>query len=447
MKTILHDEYDAFISAIECQRSEKAVRINRLKLKDYSISDFGNISLSTIEYAEDCHIINDCEGIGHTPEHHAGIFYAQDPGAMAPVSSLSIEPDFKILDLCAAPGGKSGQAAAKLGRDGFILSNEFVPKRAKMLVGNFERLGIKNGLVTSLDTSAFPKLYDSFFDLVILDAPCSGEGMFRKNSDAIQEWSPANVKACALRQREILENASGLVKDGGYLLYSTCTYSTEENEEVVDAFLKSHTDYELISVKDEIIKSTASGIKTSDEMTTNIYKTRRFYSHISRGEGQFIALLKRNAPLSTPKILFKDASSPITKEESKIVENFFKKNLEKNPEASLRRHGNNIYLISHGLPLPKNSVFSAGVLLGEIRSGVLFPSHQLFSAYGELFSIKVELSEHPELLKKYLHGEEITIESARSGWCSVQYKGASLGGGKISNGKMKNHYPKGLREN
>ena len=115
--------------------------------------------------------------------------------------------------------------------------------------------------------------------------------------------------------------------------------------------------------------------------------------------------------------------------------------------ASLRRHGNNIYLISHGLPLPKNSVFSAGVLLGEIRSGVLFPSHQLFSAYGELFSIKVELSEHPELLKKYLHGEEITIESARSGWCSVQYKGASLGGGKISNGKMKNHYPKGLREN
>ena len=182
-------------------------------------------------------------------------------------------------------------------------------------------------------------------------------------------------------------------------------------------------------------------------MSTDIYKTRRFYSHISRGEGQFIALLKRNAPLSNPKILFKDASSPITKEESKIIEDFFKKNLEKNPEASLRRHGNNIYLISHGLPLPKNSVFSAGVLLGEIRSGVLFPSHQLFCAYGELFSIKIELAGQPELLRKYLRGEEIAVDCQRSGWCSVQYRGASLGGGKISNGRMKNHYPKGLREN
>ena len=445
MKDLLGDEYDAFMRELELP-SVKGVRINRTKLKDYSDGDFKNFSLTPISYADDCYVIDSYSGIGHTPEHHAGIFYVQDPGAMATVGALKIKRGWKILDLCAAPGGKSGQAIARAGDEGFILANEYVPKRAKILVSNFERLGIKNAIVTSLDTAVFREMFENYFDLVIADAPCSGEGMFRKNEESVSEWSLDNVKACAKRQREILENASTLVKDGGYLLYSTCTYSIEENEAIVSAFLKAHVDYTLEDVNPEIEKITTDGVNFKGEMTTSIYKTRRFYPHVSKGEGQYIALLKRHGAELKEKILYKDASKAPSASEISIIEDFFKKNLSRIPCGKIRKYGENLVLISHGIPLPSKSVFSSGVLIGEIRGKNLFPAHHFFSAYGDLFVRRLELSSDTDRLGKYLSGEEIDAFELENGFAVVTYMGASVGGGQVSFGKMKNHYPKGLRE-
>ena len=375
------------------------------------------------------------------------MIYVQDPGAMATANALDILTGWRVADLCAAPGGKSGQAAAKIGDGGFLLSNEFVPKRAKTIVSNFERLGVKNAIVTSLDTKELPKLYRHFFDLVIVDAPCSGEGMFRKSDEAVMEWSEENVALCAARQTEIMKNAAPLVKVGGYLLYSTCTYSLEENEMIVDAFLKENPDFSLTEVKPALVNATADGIVFSGDAEPTLKLTRRFYPHTSRGEGQFIALMKCvGGQDDAQTILYKDASASPTKSELSAIERFFKENLISRPDGKIIRVGENLVLSSHGMPIPPRSVFSAGVLIGRVEKELLFPSHQFFSAYGHLFKRQENLTRGDARVQKYLLGEEIDAKSfSEGGWCSVIYEGAVLGGGKASLMKIKNHYPKGLR--
>ena len=445
MMTLLGEDYGAFIKKLEEEDEVKGLRINTLKLPDYRVEDFDSFAISSLSYAKDGYIIRECEGIGHTPEHHAGIFYMQDPGAMASLSALDIKSGWRVLDTCAAPGGKSGQAAALIGESGFLLSNEFVPKRAKILVSNFERLGIKNAVVSSLDTSELSKMYDRFFDLVIVDAPCSGEGMFRKTDAAINEWSEENVAFCQKRQLQILENSYNTVRGGGYLLYSTCTYSIEENEAVIDSFLTRHRDFRLCEVKEALKLASADGIQFEGAFCKDLAKSRRFYPHVSEGEGQFVALLKRDE-VGCGGVLYKDALKEPSREEMRAVTEFFKKNLREEPKGKIKKYGENLVLISHGVPLFSKSVFSSGVLLGEVRQGNLFPAHQFFSAYGELFIRRVELSERKESLKSYLMGMQIDAPDAENGFSVVTYMGASLGGGKISSMKMNNHYPKGLRE-
>lgn len=446
MKSLLSDEYENFIDAIENNDAVRAVRVNTLKTDVDSFLEKSGIDCAAIPYTRDGFILNRADGIGNTPEHHAGMIYVQDPGAMATANALDIEKGWRVLDACAAPGGKSGQAAAALSGEGFLHSNEYVPKRAKIVVSNFERLGIKNAVVTSLDTAEIGKMYSGFFDLVIADVPCSGEGMFRKSDEAVTEWSEENVLACAKRQKEILENLSSVVCRGGYLLYSTCTYSLEENEMTVDAFLTSHPDYVLVKVKDELVSATSDGITFPGAKSKNLSLTRRFYPHISKGEGQFIALMKRVGGESQKQtILYKDATKPLSKEESAALSRFFSENLTHAPDGKACKVGENIVILSHGYPIPPKSVFSAGVLIGTVQKGLLFPSHQFFSAYGELFKNKRILTRLDEDLARYLKGEEISSADISSGWCAVFYEGAALGGGKASLGRIKNHYPKGLR--
>jgi NOL1/NOP2/fmu family ribosome biogenesis protein len=347
--------------------------------------------------------------------------------------------------MCAAPGGKSGQAAAAIGDEGFLLSNEFVPKRAKIMVGNFERLGIKNAFVTSLDTGEFKKMYRSFFDFVIADVPCSGEGMFRKNEIAISEWSEENVMRCAERSREIIENAASVVAPGGYIIYSTCTFSIDENEAVVLDFLKSHDDFELAEVKKELRAVTADGVSIDGDTDGILQRCRRFYPHVSRGEGQFVALIRRRESDDMPTILYKNKAKEPDKSEKALIEAFLKDTLEAPIDAKAYKVGENVVLISHGVPVPEKSVFSSGVLLGEIRKGLLTPHHQFFSAYGKQFKRKLELSSSEEKTRKYLRGEEIENDGRGGGWCAVTYLGAPIGGGKAVGDRIKNHYPKGLR--
>ncbi len=441
-KILLGADYEDFICEIEENPPVRAIRINKIKSGDFNVFDIP-FPTEPLSYAENGYIINgDSRGIGNTPAHHAGLIYVQDPGAMASVSALDIEPTWQVIDLCAAPGGKSGQVLAALTESGFLISNEYVPKRAKILVSNMERLGAKNCAVTSLDTAKLADMFGARFDLVIADAPCSGEGMFRKCDDALTEWSEDNILLCAKRQREILDNAAKLVKAGGYLLYSTCTYSLEENEMQIDDFLNLHRDFSLCDVKKELHAVTADGIVFDGAKSKDLSKCRRFYPHISKGEGQFIALLKRDLSKEpyAPKLSGIYKSPP--KSEIAVIEKFFKENLREMPDGKLLKAGENTVLVPHGMPLPEYSLYMSGVLVGEVKGSNLFPSHHFFSAYGKLFKNQVELSE--EKVIKYLRGEE-TDSDAPSGWCTVLYKNAPLGGGKISGGKIKNHYPKGLR--
>lgn len=444
MKLLLGEEYQNFEYALTHQRAQKGLRVNTLKCSDEELVKNSSFPLSPLSYVDHGYVFKEeISGIGNTPEHASGQIYVQDPGAMASAAALEVTPGMLVADLCAAPGGKSTQIAAKLMGEGVILSNEFVPKRAKILVSNFERMGIKNGIVTSLDTKEFTNLYEDIFDIVVVDAPCSGEGMFRKDVPAIEEWSLENVNVCKNRQREILENASKILKSGGKLLYSTCTYSLEENEMTVDEFLFDHPDFELCEVNDELKSVTADGIVYDGAKCSALNKCRRFYPHKAAGEGQFIALMQKNSG-GRGEFLYKDSLKNPSRDELKAIEEFFSSSLLKRPNGEIKKHGENLVLISHGMPIPPKSVFSAGVLIGEIRGKILFPSHQFFSAYGDLFKNKIQLSQNDA--KLYLAGEEISCDlSSASGYCALFYGSASIGGGKISNGKIKNHYPKGLR--
>ncbi|MBR2971417.1 MAG: hypothetical protein IKC61_00635 [Clostridia bacterium] len=446
MQSILGDEYPVFIEALETKPAVRGMRANLIKTSPKKLIEDGEFRLEALSYADNGFILREERAMGASPYHHAGMVYMQDPGAMASAAAIDIEPEWWVADLCAAPGGKSSQIAERLGEDGFILSNEYVPKRAKIIVGNFERLGVRNAIVTSLDTARLAEMYEGIFDLVVVDAPCSGEGMFRKSEDAVNDWSEDNVRISAGRQREILSNARTLVKPGGYLLYSTCTYSPEENEENVEDFLIANPDFHLVKVKDAIIKNTCPGLNRFAERIDNIEYARRFYPHVSDGEGQFLALMQRdeNSDIKQ-RILYKDEAKQLSKQESTVVLQFFKEALESAPQGRVVKVGENIVLVGHKCPIPKGSVFMSGVMLGEIKGTTLVPHHQFFSAYGELFKNKIYLGRDDSRVEKYIAGEEIDEYDGLKGWCAVFFEGAALGGGKASGGKIKNHYPKGLR--
>ena len=445
MQSVLGDEYPAFIEALETRPAVRGMRANLIKTTRDKLVGDGEFKLEALDYVDNGFILREERAMGASPYHHSGMVYMQDPGAMASAAALDIQPDWWVADLCAAPGGKSSQIAERLGDEGFLLSNEYVPKRAKIIVGNFERLGVKNAIVTSLDTERIAEMYEGVFDLVVVDAPCSGEGMFRKSEEAINDWSEENVSLCAKRQKTILENAKGLVKAGGYLLYSTCTYSPEENEETLCNFISRNSDFKLVKLKDAINNRTRPGLERFGKCA-NVEYARRFYPHVSDGEGQFVALMKRdgNADIKQ-RILYKDEAKPLSKQESAAVSVFFKEALTTPPKGRVVKVGDNIVVAGHSCPIPRGSVFMSGVLLGEIKGSTLVPHHQFFSAYGDLFKNKLLLTRADERVEKYLAGEEIDDTSSLKGWCAVFFEGASLGGGKASGGKIKNHYPKGLR--
>ncbi len=447
MSAILGDDYAAFIRALEEDKSVRGMRVNTLMASAERVEELFDHKLEPIPYCEEGFIPENAEGIGNTPEHHAGMIYMQDPGAMAALCALDAIPaDAWVLDMCSAPGGKSSQIAARI-PDGFLLANEFVPKRAKTVVSNLERMGVKNAAVISLDTKELPRMFSCTFDFVICDAPCSGEGMFRKSDEALTDWSEENVKMCAERQLKILKNAPSLIKGGGYLLYSTCTYSLEENEMTVDSFLAENPEFSLVDVPKKLHEATADGIVFDGAKCTELSKCRRFYPHISKGEGQFVALMKKSENAGgLPTILYKTAEKPLKKDELSVVQKFFFDNFTAVPKGRISKVGENILIIPHSCPIPERSVFMGGVLIGEIVKGVLHPSHQLFSAYGALMKRREELSKGDRRVAAYLRGEEIdAVGMQDSGWCAVMYYGATLGGGKASGGRIKNHYPKGLR--
>ena len=450
MRLLLGDEYEKFCVALSEGESVHAVRYNPDKIsKEAFLSTFEK-ELRPLSYSKEGYI-SSLAKIGHHPLHHAGAVYSQDPGAIAPLSCLTIEKGWRVADFCAAPGGKSTQIASAVGDAGFLLSNEINLPRCRTLAGNIERLGVKNAFVTNVSTDVIASWFSSFFDLVVVDAPCSGEGMFRKYDVAGEEWKPELVPMCSARQKEILAHAAAVVKDGGYLLYSTCTFSLEANEEHIDAFLESHPAFSVCEVSDEVKAVTANGIAFAGAKHAEaLKKARRFYPHIHPGEGQFMCLLQKTGGEEPSRVCYQGVKNAISKEEKKVVEAFFKEVFVKPiseilPDYILIKQGETISLIPDGVPLPPNRVYLAGVTVGTVQKGRLAPHHHLFSALGKYFRIQLPLALDSKELQAYLHGETIPVEGLSDGFGVVTVLGASLGGIKVVGNVAKNHYPKGLR--
>ena len=438
MKALLGAEFDNYVKAF----SEEPVRAFRVNTDKISLEDFQKINIFSSEkipYVQNGFYLN-FDKIGNHPYHHAGMIYVQEPGAMAPAECVEIKPDWKILDMCAAPGGKSTQLRNKLSEKGVLVSNEIIPSRCKILTGNVERLGLRNTVTTCMDTKRLAKAFPQTFDLIMVDAPCSGEGMFRKEEIAIDEWSEENVKMCAERQREILENACRCLKDSGYIIYATCTFSLEENEMTVDSFLQSHPEFELVRVKEEVIENTSDGIFFEGCKTENISLARRFYPHKSKGEGQFMAVLhNKNEFYETPKKLKKE---PVKID--KCVTDFLDDVLISYDKSNVLMYNGNPVYFTPDFEVKKGTAFSCGVTIGEIKKNYILPHHQFFMAMGKDFKRKIELSPDSDEMKKYLHGEEFETD-CENGWAVVTVKDCSIGGVKVVSGRAKNHYPKGLR--
>ena len=292
-----------------------------------------------------------------------------------------------------------------------------------------------------MDTDKLARLFPNMFDLVMADAPCSGEGMFRKEDIAIDEWSTENVKMCAERQKGILENAAKLVRNGGCIVYATCTFSLDENEMVVDAFLAAHPEFELIPVCEKVIGSTSDGITFEGCGCNNIQNARRFYPHIAKGEGQFMAVLKNTAQSEE-----RSKYIPIKQKIDKVVFDFLDTTLSEYNKDDVTLYNGNPVFFSQAIEVKKGTAFSCGVCIGEIRKNYILPHHQFFMAMGTSFKRKICLEANSTELVKYLRGEEISCQ-CDNGWAVVMVDGCAVGGAKVVLGIAKNHYPKGLRTN
>ena len=273
----------------------------------------------------------------------------------------------------------------------------------------------------------------------MVDAPCSGEGMFRKEEIAIDEWTPENVTMCAARQSEILDNAVRALREGGYIIYATCTFSLEENEKTVDAFLTAHPEFEIVPVKESVQAHTADGIAFAGCRCENIHYARRFYPHTGRGEGQFMAVLHHTGEAEERTI------KPAKAEKiDPAVTAFLDDTLLTYEKDHVRMYNGSPVYFTPDMTVEKGAAFSCGVTIGELRKNYIQPHHQFFMAMGRDFRRKIELSADSEALTRYLHGEEIETE-AENGWAVVTVDGCAVGGAKIVSGRAKNHYPKGLR--
>ena len=464
MTDLLGEESQAFFDELENGHAVRSFRINENKI---SASDFEALNIQIdrkkADFPEGSYYTEE-EFPGHLPCHHAGMIYMQDPSAMATVHAVKIEKGAAVLDSCSAPGGKTTQLSAMTGESGILVANEYEAKRCRILLGNVERMGCRNTVVVNLDTAVLAETYPNKFDVVLCDAPCSGEGMFRKNSLAVGEWSLANVDMCASRQREILTNVAKCVAPSGKLIYSTCTFSLEENEMNVKWFLDTHPDFELCDVEEDLKRVTSDGI-CLEGCGYDMKKTRRFYPHKAKGEGQFIAVLQRSGEAamvvdersSRKDKKKKTADRKPSREEIELLaaaKQFLDENLRKGFENGVeyKLHAlNGKAYLKRDIALPPYGVFASGVCVGEMNGKRFLPHHQLFSAFGTGFVRRVQLRYDDELTEAYLKGMEIAIDGKAEsdgkidGWAAVIVDGCALGGGKISSGVCKNHYPKGLR--
>ena len=417
--TQLGEEYEDFLRSLERPRAV-ALRFNPLKGEVPQLPFVGSpVPWETMGYYYD----PDSRPGLHL-YHEAGVYYLQEASAMAPVALLDPQPGERICDLCAAPGGKTTQIAGRMLGEGFLLCNEYSPKRAKILSRNIERMAVANALVTNGPTEVLASRFPGFFHRVLVDAPCSGEGMFRKEEAAVADWSQDAVEMCAHRQQEILNNAARMVAPGGRLVYSTCTFAPEEDEGVVAEFLARHPEFSPERVEAPWFQAVENG-------------GYRLWPHKLLGEGHFAAVLKRNGGEEGRVPVCPGGRLP--KEWTE-----FARTLEiRLPAGKAVAFGANLYWAPEELPeLAGLRVLRPGLELGEVKKGRFQPAHALALWLKDCGNTARFAPESPELAR-YLHGD--VIPWGKKGWCLVMAGDYSIGWGKGDGNCLKNHYPKGLR--
>ncbi len=419
MEAMLGSEYPAFLESLERPRAV-ALRFNPLKGDAPSLPFVGD----PVPWEEKGFYYDPCARPGLHPYHEAGVYYLQEASAMAPVTLLAPQPGEYVCDLCAAPGGKTTQIAGKMAGEGFLLCNEINPKRAKILSRNIERLGVANALVTNEHPENLAKHYPEFFDKVLIDAPCSGEGMFRKEEAAVTDWSVETVQMCARRQREILHSGASLVRPGGRLVYSTCTFAPEENEQTVERFLADHPDFTPEEVSAPWFAESGKG-------------AFRLWPHKLLGEGHFAAVFRRSGVPEDRATVPKGETLP------KAWQAFAKDMDISLPAGKAVSFGQSLYWATAGMPdIGGVRVLRPGLELGEMKKDRFQPAHGLalwLKSAKNVWDLPADSKE----IAAYLHGE--TLAAKVSGWCLVTVDGYSIGWGKGDGNILKNHYPKGLR--
>ncbi len=491
MKNLLPErEFNEFIDSFgDTDERYHALRINTLKAKKENDSKeileklkdcFGEGLGDQVPWESNALYYEDNIAPGKHPYHEAGLYYIQEPSAMAPVNYLDPKPGERILDLCAAPGGKSTQIAGRMQGKGILISNEINRDRSKILSLNVERLGITNCMVLNETPGNLSERFAGYFDKILVDAPCSGEGMFRKNEIATTEWSIDNVKACALRQKEILDCASVMLSPGGTLVYSTCTFSPDENEESIYRFLLEHKDFHVQKVpltggmeqaRTEFISKDC--ITENTDCLKEVDNAVRLWPHRLKGEGHFMCVLKRdgvNTAISAedPAGPRKDGyvpggrNLPAKKEIIKIFNEFAKETLAFRDNSSyitksglnlgqtLFLFGEQLYLAPADMPSTNGlKVMRPGLHLGTVKKDRFEPSHALALAMKAEDAVNVsDFSSDSLEIRQYLNGQTLRCsDKSGKGWTLVTVDGYSIGWAKQANTMLKNHYPKGLRIN
>lgn len=426
------------------EKPYKGIRINTLKASNNILLKLKYDIKKTPFDINSYYILSDESGLGKHPYHHAGAYYLQEPSASSAVCAMNIQPGEKILDLCAAPGGKSTQIAAYLNGKGLLWSNEYIKNRTQALLSNIERIGIRNAVISSIHPDILCNKLQGYFDKVLVDAPCSGEGMFRKEPQAILNWSIENINTCARRQLEILNSAAKAVKENGILVYSTCTFAPEENEICIDKFLTNNKNFELISC--DLNFGRQGYTKFSDKYDMSL--TRRILP-LDGGEGHFIAVMKRIAPNYCSIAEYNYKNSKKDNIDKYNAEKLYNELFSNKITGTLAVFQDKIRLLPYNLPdLTGLGVVKAGVDFAEIKNNRIEPCHGIYmSAKPDEIYNYINLSCDDKRIYAFLRGEQIDIEQCNNGYCAVLVDNITVGFGKYSNGVLKNRYPKGLRNN
>lgn len=462
---LLGAEWEDFLQSYDTPR---AYGLRRNPFQDCTDLPF---SLEEVPWARDGYYVSPEEHPGRHPLHEGGAYYIQEPSAMSVVSLLDPRPGELVCDLCAAPGGKSTHIAALLHGIGLLVSNEVFPNRAKILSQNIERMGIPNALVCNESTDRMASHFPLFFHRIVVDAPCSGEGMFRKDDTAIREWSLENVALCTDRQKTILDHADQMLQPGGTLVYSTCTFAPDEDEAIVQWFLETHPDYTLIDWHDTTLGQSVAGLPQWAGLSEGISgdfpaeitsKVLRLWPHKLRGEGHFAARFQKSGtPIPISETMHTSETSAAHRKKKKKKQNEidltdyeeFKKQYLQAPFSAypelapgrMEFFGDELYQIPCSVPsLSGLKILRSGLHLGTQKKNRFEPAHALAKALRPS-EAKQSISCSYEDACRYLKGETISCPDTWKGWSLVCYEGCTLGWGKAQNGILKNHYPKGLR--